>query len=54
VREQLECMELCLGIDEEPTESLQVRIKEKTGRGDTVVDVCYRPLDKRMRPSTDR
>jgi len=32
VREELECMELCLGMDGEPTESLRVRIKEKTGR----------------------
>ena len=36
VREQLECVEICLGMDEEPTESLWVRIKEKTVKGDTV------------------
>lgn len=30
MREQVECMELCLGIDEELTVSLWVRVKEKT------------------------
>ncbi|KAK4806252.1 hypothetical protein QYF61_013396 [Mycteria americana] len=46
VREQLECMELCLGMDDEPTESLRLRIKEHTGMGDIVVDVCYRLPDQ--------
>ena len=45
-REQLECMELCLGTDEEPTESLWVRIKERTGKGDIIMPVCYRPPDQ--------
>ncbi|GAB0204060.1 protein Hook 3-like [Grus japonensis] len=44
--EQLECLELCLGMDEEPTESLRVRIIEKVGKGDTVVGVYYRPPDQ--------
>jgi len=39
VREQLECMELCL--DYGPTESLWARIKEKTNMGDIVVGVSY-------------
>ncbi|GAB0209762.1 hypothetical protein GRJ2_003441900 [Grus japonensis] len=36
-------MELHLGMDEEPTESLWVRIKGSTGTGDIIVGVCYRP-----------
>jgi len=43
VNNHLECMELCLGMDEEQTESLWVRIKDRTGAGDTIVEVCYRP-----------
>ncbi|GAB0179529.1 hypothetical protein GRJ2_000418200 [Grus japonensis] len=46
VNHQLECMELCLGMDEEPTESLWVRIKERAGAGDIIVGVCYRPPDQ--------
>ncbi|GAB0182131.1 hypothetical protein GRJ2_000678400 [Grus japonensis] len=30
-------------MEEEPTESLWVRIKGRTGTGDTIVGVCYRP-----------
>ncbi|GAB0182364.1 cAMP-dependent protein kinase inhibitor alpha [Grus japonensis] len=33
VNDQLECMELCLGMDEELTESLWVRIKGRAGTG---------------------
>ncbi|GAB0176242.1 hypothetical protein GRJ2_000089400 [Grus japonensis] len=33
-------------MDEEPTESLWVRIKERAGTGDTIVGVCYRPLNQ--------
>ena len=43
VREQLECIELCLGMDDEPTESLWVRTIELTSIDDSVVGVCYRP-----------
>ena len=39
VREQLECIELCLRMDDEPNESLWVRIKEQTSMGDIVVHV---------------
>ena len=46
VREQLECIELCLGMDDEPSESLWVSTKEKTGKGDVVVGVCYKPPDQ--------
>jgi len=34
VSDQLECMELRLGMDEEPTENLRVRIKGRAGTGD--------------------
>jgi len=36
-------MELFLGMAEEPTESLWVRIKGRAGKGDVIVGVCYRP-----------
>jgi len=43
MREQLECIELCLGADEERVESLWVRNK---GQVHTVVGVYYRPPDQ--------
>ncbi|GAB0209472.1 hypothetical protein GRJ2_003414300 [Grus japonensis] len=43
VNDQLECMELYLGMDEELTESLWVRIKGRAGTGDIIAGVCYRP-----------
>ncbi|GAB0176173.1 calcium-independent phospholipase A2-gamma [Grus japonensis] len=46
VNDQLECMELHLGMDEEPTESLWVRIKGRAGAGDIIAGVCYRPPDQ--------
>ncbi|GAB0200487.1 hypothetical protein GRJ2_002514100 [Grus japonensis] len=46
VNDQLECMELHLGMDEEPTESLWVRIKGRAGTGDIIAGVCYRPPDQ--------
>jgi len=46
VKEQLEHMELLLGMDEEPTESLWVKIKGRAGTGDTTVEVCYKPPDQ--------
>jgi len=36
-------MELCLGMDEEPTKSLWIRINGRAGTGDIAVGVCYRP-----------
>jgi len=33
-------------LDEEPTESLWVKIKGRAGTGDTTVGVCYRPPDQ--------
>lgn len=53
-------MELCLRMEEEPTGSLWVRIKERTGLGVGVVHVCVSAVgclimkNKFMRPSTDR
>ncbi|GAB0177047.1 mitochondrial enolase superfamily member 1 [Grus japonensis] len=46
VSDQLECMELHLGMEEEPTESLWVRIKGRAGAGDIIVGVCCRPPDQ--------
>jgi len=46
VKEQLECMELRLGMDEEPTENLWVKIKGRAGASDTTVGVCYRTPDQ--------
>ena len=45
MRAQLECIELCLGVDEEHVESLCIRIKGQANMGDTVLGVYYRPLD---------
>ncbi|PKU43816.1 hypothetical protein llap_5882 [Limosa lapponica baueri] len=45
VREQLECSELCLAVDEERVESLWVRIKGQANMGDGVC-VYYRPPDQ--------
>jgi len=36
-------------MDEEPTESLWVKIKGRAGIGDTTVGVCYRPPDQDKR-----
>lgn len=46
VKEHLECMELCLGVDDERVESLWVRMKGQANIGDTAVDVYYRPPDQ--------
>jgi len=43
VNDQLECMELGLGMDEELTDSLWIRIKGRAATGDILVGVCYRP-----------
>jgi len=39
VKEQLECIELGLGADKEPDESLWVRIKGQAHKGDITVGV---------------
>ncbi|PKU27748.1 dtw domain-containing protein 2 [Limosa lapponica baueri] len=46
VNGQLECMEICLGMIEEPTESLWVRIKGRARTVDITVRVCYRLPDQ--------
>lgn len=47
VREQLEYMELCMGMGKEPMESLWIRIKGRTGKDVSfIVVACYRPLDQ--------
>jgi len=49
VRGQLECLEFCLGMNDESTESLSIRIKEQTKVGDIVVAVCYGPHGQEKR-----
>ncbi|GAB0209421.1 hypothetical protein GRJ2_003407800 [Grus japonensis] len=46
INDQLECMELHLGMGEETTKSLWVRIKGRAGAGDIIAGVCYRPPDQ--------
>jgi len=43
MREQLECIEFCLRVDEERVETLWVRTKGQAHMGETVVGVYYRP-----------
>lgn len=45
VRQEQECTELCLGMDNEPAESLWVKVKGHTTI-DVVVGVCHSPPDK--------
>ncbi|KAM6092638.1 uncharacterized protein LJ206_005604 [Theristicus caerulescens] len=49
VNDQLECMELCLGMDKELAKSLWVRIKGRAGTDDITVGVCYRPPEQEDR-----
>ena len=44
-REQWECMEHCLGADDDPGESLWVRIRGQSNI-DYIVGVCYRLPDQ--------
>ncbi|PKU31477.1 dtw domain-containing protein 2 [Limosa lapponica baueri] len=46
MREQLDCMKLCLGMDEELIENLWVRIKGRTSKDIIIALVCYRPLNQ--------
>ena len=46
MREQLECIELCPGVEGEQVESLWVKIKGQANMGVTVVGVSYRPPDQ--------
>ena len=45
MREQQGCIELCLGMGDEPTESLWDRISRQTNMGNIVMAVCYRLHD---------
>ena len=47
-REQLECTESCLAVDEDQVEGLRVRTKGQTHTGDTVVCLYYRPPDQEV------
>lgn len=38
--DQWECTELCLGVDDEPSESLWIRVRRQTNEGGTAVGVC--------------
>ncbi|GAB0192592.1 hypothetical protein GRJ2_001724500 [Grus japonensis] len=46
VREHLECIDLCLGVDEGRVKTLCVRKKGQANMSDTVVRVYYRPPDQ--------
>ena len=48
MREQLECIEVCLGLDEERLESLWDRIKVQPHMGDIIVGVYYSPPDQQV------
>lgn len=56
VGEQLECMELHLGMDEELAESLWVRTEGRAGTGDTVGSATGHLTGKteQMKPSIDK
>lgn len=43
---QLQSLEVFLGVDVEPAESLWVRIKDMIGMADMVVGVCFWPPDQ--------
>lgn len=45
INDQQQCMELCLGMDKEPTQSLWIRIRRNAGTDDIMLEVCYTPLD---------
>lgn len=46
MREQQECMELCLGTGDESAEGCLVKIRGQTNVGEVVVEVCYRLPDQ--------
>lgn len=46
VQQHLECIELCLGVDDEQVEGLWAQIKEQVSKGDTAVGTYYRLPDK--------
>lgn len=46
VRQWWECMELCLGMDNEPAGTLWVSVRVQSNTGSMVVGVRYRPPDQ--------
>jgi len=42
----LECLELCLGMDGEPTEISWVRTEGRAGTIEVIMGICYRPPDQ--------
>ncbi|GAB0207491.1 hypothetical protein GRJ2_003214800 [Grus japonensis] len=42
----MECMELCLGMGQEPAESSWVKISRQTNMGAVVLGICYRLPDQ--------
>lgn len=44
--EQLECMELCLGMDNKPAGSSWVRIRGQTNMVDILVGACCEEFDQ--------
>ena len=46
MREQQGCIELCLGMGDEPAESLWDRISRQMNMGNMVTGVCYKPHDQ--------
>lgn len=46
VQQHLKCIEICLGVDDEQAESLRIRIKHQTSKGEIAVGVCYRPPEQ--------
>lgn len=45
VNHKLECMDLCLGMNEVVVKCLWIRIKGRTKLGGIIVGICYRPPD---------
>lgn len=43
-KQDLGCMELLYGMDDNLVDSIRVRIKEKANKGDTVLELCQRPM----------
>lgn len=47
MRQHLEHIQLCLGMNDKHVESLRVRIMGQAHMGDAVVGVYYRPPDQK-------
>lgn len=51
--QHLHCFKLCLGVDDEQVESLQIRMKHQTSNSDIVVAVCYRSSEQENEADKD-